>query len=434
MTDSQFINNSLQKLLKHIEFRDYKGYDPYDALKSPLFRLPLLRSNKSLRFTAQQLVKRLPFNIRPLLAIPKGYNPVTLGLCLQGYLYMAQGTEQRAQTIGTDRRRSQTLTDGGASVSVSGSVHSAQSMGNTGSTKNISDQEQGDYYLDKIKFLISELKNVTSPGYSGACWGYDFPWEARYASIPAYQPNIVATGIITNALFITHKLSGNPDCAELVNSSAQFVLSDLKRTYFGDYFIFSYSPFDHQQVLNASMKAVRILAQAYSVSGDENLRKEAEKAAGFVASRQRSDGSWPYSLASTGDWTDNYHTGYVLECLDEYSRLCGDRQFEDNIRSGYLFYRNNFFTGEGKPRFYVSREWPVDCTPAAQSIITLCRFGDMEMAKKVALYTIRNMQSPEGGFYFRKYCYGTNKTIFMRWSNAWMMAALARLLFEINKI
>lgn len=415
MADIQFINNSLQKLLQYIEYHNYKGYDPYDALKSPLFRLPLLRSDKKIRFAAQQIVKRFPFNIRPLLAVPKGYNPVTLGLCIQGYSLMAQG----ALVL-------RSLNEGGG--------HRAQGVKDNAFKPYIENPGQFDSYSQKVNYLISELKRLISQGYHGACWGYDFPWEARYASISAHQPNIVATGIIANGLFIAYKVSGNRECAELIKSSALFVLNDLNRTYSGDEFVFSYSPFDKQQVLNASMKAARILAQAYSVSGDEKFREEAAKAAGFVASRQRSDGSWPYSLASTGGWTDNYHTGYVLECMDEYVRLCNDYRFEDIVRRGSSFYRESFITDEGKPLFYSGKDWPVDCTAAAQSIITLCRFGDVELARKVALYTISNMQSPEGGFYFRKYRYATNKTIFMRWSNAWMLAALARLMFEINKI
>ena len=99
-------------------------------------------------------------------------------------------------------------------------------------------------------------------------------------------------------------------------------------------FIFSYSPFDSQQVFNASMKGVRILAQAYDLTGDENLKREAKKAVEFVVSNQRYDGSWGYSLASKGGWTDNYHTGYVLDCLHEYSLLCNDNCFEENLRKG----------------------------------------------------------------------------------------------------
>ena len=79
------ITERINKLKKYIEKEDYKGYDPYDALKSPLFKLPFFKSNKLVRFGTQQLVKRLPFSIRPFLLAPKGYNPVTLGLSIQAY-------------------------------------------------------------------------------------------------------------------------------------------------------------------------------------------------------------------------------------------------------------------------------------------------------------------------------------------------------------
>ncbi|MBK6912284.1 MAG: hypothetical protein IPH11_00855 [Ignavibacteriales bacterium] len=78
------LNEALGRLLRYIEKENYRGWDPYDALSSPLFKLPFFRSNKFIRFAAQQAVKRSPINLRPLLFIPKGYNPVTLGLMLQG--------------------------------------------------------------------------------------------------------------------------------------------------------------------------------------------------------------------------------------------------------------------------------------------------------------------------------------------------------------
>lgn len=85
MDASKTIEAATSRLRKYIESHHYKGYDPYDALKSPLFRLPLLNKNKLIRFGAQQLVKRSPFNLRSLLFVPKGLNPVTLGLCIQAY-------------------------------------------------------------------------------------------------------------------------------------------------------------------------------------------------------------------------------------------------------------------------------------------------------------------------------------------------------------
>jgi hypothetical protein len=272
------INNSVFHLLNYIEKEKYKGFDPYDALNSPLFKLNFLRKNKFLRFSSQQFVKRFPVNIRSLLLITKGYNPVTLGLCLQAYGYLSMVFPERKEE-----------------------------------------------FCNKANFLISELERLISEGFSGACWGYDFDWEARNASIPAYQPNIVATGIITNALFENYLLTRNQKTIELCLSSTNFVLKDLKRTYENELFCYSYSPFDSQKVLNASMKAVRLLVQVYLVTKDEQLLVNAKKAVSFVVNKQNNDGSWVYS--DKENRIDNYHTGYVLDCLDAYVMLQMEKEF-----------------------------------------------------------------------------------------------------------
>lgn len=374
------INNSLIKLKEYIEKEGYKGYDPYDALKSPFFKLPVLRSNKLIRFGAQQLVKRLPFNIRPLLLVPKGYNPVTIGLSIQAYAYLYQSEPAR--------------------------------------------KEQ---YLNKINFLIDELEKLIPKGFSGACWGYDFDWEARNANIPAYQPTVVATGIITNALFIAHQITGHQKAADLIISAANFVIVDLKRTYEDDSFCFSYSPFDSQKVFNASMKGSRLLSQAYFLNQNIDVKIAAEKSVEFVLKHQKSDGSWGYSLANSGGWTDNYHTGYVLDCLDEYQKLTETHKWDDHIKIGYEFYVDHFIQENGCPNFYHNKIYPIDCTSAAQTILTTLRFGEVEKANLTAKWMLQNMQKRNGSFKFRKYKHYTESTSFMRWSDAWMFAALSNL-------
>jgi hypothetical protein len=380
------LQESFDKLKHHVEKSGYKGYDPYDALKSPLFKLPLFRSNKLIRFGIQQLVKRLPFNFRSLLLVPKGYNPVTLGLSIQAYAYLYK-VEKKNKEI----------------------------------------------HLERINFLVQELKSLIPKGYSGACWGYDFDWEARNAKIAAYQPTVVATGIITNALYIAHHLTGHQESANLVESAAMFVKKDLKRTSVGNSFCFSYSPFDQQQVLNASMKGIRILVQAYSLCKNEEFKILAKHAIEFVASRQKENGSWYYSVASAGNWTDNYHTGYILDCLEEYQKLTGSQQWNNQLNIGYEFYFKNFIEETGIPKFYHNKKYPIDCTSASQTILTTLRFGDIKTARKVAAWTIENMQNKNGSFYFRKFKYYTIKTSFMRWSDAWMFASLSKLIYESTK-
>lgn len=376
------LNHAVRELQNYIEAENYKGYDPYDALKSPLFRLPFLKSNKTVRFLSQQFVKRFPFNLRPLLFIKKGTNPVTLGLCIQAYSNCIKIFPQEKKK-----------------------------------------------HEEKINNLIDELEKLIPQGYSGACWGYDFDWESRYAKIPAYQPTIVATGFITNALYHSFLITGNKKALDLCISSVKFILNDIKRTYDDEKknFCFSYSPFDHEIVFNASMKGVRTLAQVYSQTKDEQLKNEAQKAVAFVMNHQKGNGSWIYSKSSAGGWIDNYHTGYILDCVDEYMKLTGDKTFQNNLEKGFSFYLKNFFTEKGIPKFYDKEIYPVDCTSAAQSLLTLLRFNDVDCAENVAGWMINHMQSKHGYFYFRKFKNYLIRTSFMRWSNAWMFLGLTEL-------
>ena len=377
---------SLGKIKEYIEKNNYEGFDPYDGLTSPIFRLPVFRSNKIIRFGAQQFVKRLPINIRPFLFIQKGRNPVTIGLSLQAYSYLYKNN----------------------------------------------DISRNDY-LDKIKFLINELEQMSCKGFSNSCWGYDFDWEARYAKIKANRPTVVATAIITNALFLAYKVVNIKKAKKLVISAAEFVLNDLNIIFENDCICFSYSPYDKQKVFNASIKGARILIQAYSLSGNEDYLKYATKAVKFVINNQALNGSWYYSLNKNGNWVDNYHTGYILDCLYEYQTLSNDHSFNDNLLSGYTFYKSNFITKDGIPKFYHNKIFPIDCTAASQFILTLTKFGDFDIAMKVSEWMISNMQKKNGSFKFRKYKYFSINTSFMRWSNAWMLASFSYLYCRLNE-
>lgn len=372
---------SVKQLVDYIEGNNYKGYDPYDFLKSPLFKRSILKNNKLIRFYAQQFGKRFPFNLRSLFQIPKGYNPVTIGLAIEGYSYLVSAYPDLKDEIVT-----------------------------------------------KVEKLVSELNMLIPKNFTNACWGYDFEWEARYASIPAYQPTVVATGIITNALFKYYQVSKSQKVAQHITSASEFVLKDLNRTYNNDTFCFSYSPFDKQVVFNASMKAVRILMQAYSISKNENLYIEARNAINFVMNYQQENGTWVYST-KLNKRIDNYHTGYILSCLKDYINISGDLELSDNLHLGYSFYKNNFIEKNGAPKFYHNYLYPIDCTSASQTIMTLIKFGDINLAENVAKYMLENMFDKKGFFYFRKFKYFLIKTPMMRWSQAWMFAALSNLLY-----
>jgi len=380
----QIIKDSVLKLKSHFAINDYYGHDPYDTLKSPLFNLNFLQGHLP-RFFAQQFGKRFPFHLQKILAIPKGLNPVTLGLCIQGLSYMIPVFPN-----------------------------------------------QRDFLVNEIDKLFKALISISSKGYSGICWGYDFDWEARYAKIDAYVPTSVATGIITNSLFESNSIVENTKMKEIIVDASKFILNDLNRTQIGNSICFSYSPNDNLLVLNASMKAVRLLSQVYFFTKEEELNKIADEAVHFLISNQHPNGSWVYSLNEKRNWPDNYHTGYNLDCLDAYINLMDRKQFKIDLKKGIDFYINNYFEENGAPKLYVDKTYPNDCTAAAQSILSLSRFENFELANKVSLLSIKNLQSSNGGFYYRKNKYFKDKRVFMRWNNAWMFAGLTYFLFQTN--
>jgi hypothetical protein len=378
--NSERIVESLQGLEAHLLQEQYRGYDPYDALTSPVFRLPGLRSARWIRLAAVQALKRAPYNLRPALGIRKGYNPVTLAFVLEGSAYRAQH-----------------------------------------------EQDSSGAYHSRALELIDELERLRS---GGGGWGYDFPWEARYGSLPARMPTIVATGIVSNALFASYRILGLEKAFALCREAAQFVLNDLPRLPGPEgSFCWGYFPGDGQRVLNATMKGAKLCAQVYAVTGDEAYLRPATETVTYVATHQREDGSWPYAVGDRRSWTDSFHTAYVLDAFDTYQRCSGDSQFSEVLRRGWHYYRENFFTHESVPKYYSDRLFPLDATVCAQSILTLCRFGDDATAARVAEWAIDNMQCPDGHFAYQKRRRRLVRIPYMRWSSAYMYLALSKFLY-----
>ena len=375
------VRSAVEGAERFVLAEDYRGYDPYDALTSPVFRV--IRSRpRIVRRGAQQVLRRLPVNVRPLLGIRKGRNPVTLGLGLQAWALLATAMPAERERYAAESAR-----------------------------------------------LVGQLRDVASPGWSGACWGYDFDWETRDATVRAFTPTVVATGFVTNALFTAHERLGIDGALALCESACVFVTSDLHRTPGEDgSFCWSYSPVDQARVLNATAKGSRLLAQVGAEAGRPELFDDARRSLRFVVEHQRADGSWPYAIDDPRSWADNFHTAYVLDALAEYAQRTGDDAFAEATDAGWRYYRSHFFEDDWLPKYYDTSRYPVDCTAVAQSLLTLCRFGDVSTALRIAEWAVTTLQRPDGGFVYRIGRRRVNRIQYMRWSTAWMLLGLAAVL------
>lgn len=373
---------SFVNLEQYCAKEEFRGWDPYDGLNSKVFKaLPLLSKKRLTRLIWIQLMKKMPVNLRPIFKIEKDINPKGLALFISGY----------SKLTGIEPFRNEAIV--------------------------------------KIKFLAEKVLSLRTPGFSGNCWGYNFDWESKAFFQKKFTPTIVATTFVANSLIDAYEATLDNAYLDAAVSSKDFILQDLNRTFKNGNFAFSYSPFDRTSVLNASLLGARILSRIYHYTKQGELIQEAKKAVAYCCEYQNSDGSWFYSPLPFHQWIDNFHTGFNLECISEYGLYSGDQSFQSNFDKGLEFYLGNFFDKEGRSKYYNDSLYPVDIHSPSQLVVTLAKANlfqqNRELIDRIVKWTINNMQSPKGYFFFQKRRFYTNRIPYMRWSQAWIFYALS---------
>ena len=139
-----------------------------------------------------------------------------------------------------------------------------------------------------------------------------------------------------------------------------------------------------------------------------------------------------YGMLPIQNWVDSFHTGYNLDALIAYQEITGDENFKRYIEKGFNYYIQHFFEQDGTPKYYNSSMFPIDIHCPAQLFVTLSRlhkFSDYrDLAEKVMLWTILNMQDKKGYFYYQLKPKISSKISYMRWSNAFMFNAMSHYL------
>lgn len=381
----------LSQLTKYCIDTGFKGYDPFDGLNSRFFDFfPIFRKSDFFKLAWIQFFKRSPINFRKIAGIKKDYNPKGLGLFLSAYC-------------------------------------------------NLYKKNQDQEILERIRFFISQIKKQQSTGYSGACWGYNFDWQSKAFFQPKGTPSVVVTSFVGCSLLDAYEITQDPELISIARSACNFVMKDLRRSYDdeGD-FSFSYSPLDQTQVYNASLLGVRLLCRTYAFTKEPSLLEESRKAVAFVCRRQQENGSWTYSPLPFHSWIDNFHTGYILECIYTYQTISKDDSFKKQLDKGLEFYLTTFFETSGFPGYYSHSKYPADMHNTAQLIVTLSKMGllnrEKELIERVLQWSFKHMfDKKRGYFYYYKEKYFTIKIPYIRWTEAWMFLGLSHFLLNNAK-
>ncbi len=373
-------------LLSYCQANDWAGYDPYDALNSRLFGLAPFLDSRIPRLALTQFLKRSPLNLRAPLLVPKTQNAKAIALFLMAFVKLAR--------LGL-----------------------------------LADKEL-------VAMMAQRLKALRSDGEPYWCWGYSFPWQTRTILVPRGAPNLVCTTFVGNALLDAYESLGDSQYLDMAASAAKYIHDELLWTGPEVSASLSYPVASSRvPVHNANFLGAAFLGRVFKHSGEKALLDAGLKVARYSASRQRPDGSWLYGESPTQCWVDNFHTGYSLCALQSICRHAETREFEPGIRRGFEFYRRHFFREDGAPRYFSGRTYPIDIHSVAQSVITLLAFrgldpSSMDLAHSVFEWAMAHMWNRKGYFYYQILPFFTNRISYMRWSQAWMLMALASLLEE----
>lgn len=368
-----------------VEKNNYRGYEPFDGLSSPL-RAWTFR-NLLLERILQQAVRQSPINIRSLIGIKPLDSTKGRGMMASGYLLLHRTTR------------------------VSG-------------------------YWNKAIDCLRWLDVHKSSKFEKHSWANFFDFSSRGGAYHKDDSIIVWTAQIAQAYLEAFEQSQDQWFLDIAVSACDWIMSlPRERTGVGD--CISYFAHAQESIHNASMLGAAALARAARPAQRRDYAEVARSAMQYSCSRMLPNGAWWYAEDEQYHWIDNFHTGYNLDSLKCYIDYSGDTEFSGHLKHGLEFYQDHFFEDSGRPKYYHNRAYPIDIQCASQAIDTLSYFGagdpeSLALAVKVADWTIRNMQHRRGFFYYRKYPLGvTAKTPMLHWGQATMFKALAHLISRL---
>ena len=383
---------SLERLTTWIEGNGWAGYDPYDVKES--WPYELIGKLKYPRLVFERLVlERHPVAIRKLFFVKKRIVPKAMGLFAHGFADLFQLFDDRS-------------------------------------------------YLDRSASCLNWLSNNMSSGHSGNCWGYPFDWASRIF-IPHGTPSGVATTAVADGFYQASRIKSKyqNNWLEIAKNCVPFYVNDLNR-YHDDQgnICFSYTPIDNFQIHNANLFIAKQLMRFGILSNNTEHINLAENAVDYTLTHQQSNGSWfywgpPSNLTFS---IDHYHTGFVLRTLHDIYLMTKEPKHLRAIKNGLDFYMENFFDRDGAPKLYVPKRFPIDIHSCAEAIICLSElrvtFPDCaSLLLNTTKWTLKNMQSGSGYFYYLFKESYISKIPFIRWGQAWMLRALTAFVKSMTK-
>ena len=286
------IPDVLEQVLQTARSADYAGYSKHDALNSPLLA-SLAGGSKLRRLVATQVVTRSPVHIRPLLRVHKARNAKGLSLFSRALLA---------------RHRM------------------------TGSAADAAEAR------DLLDWLIAH----PAPGFDGLCWGYPYPWQDVGFFAPRNFPNRVVTSFVGQAMLDAYDTLQDARYLDAAQQAVRFLLGAPKTLFEDeDRWCLSYVPDPAVDwiVMDVSALSGALAARLGAITSDSELIAQGGRLVRYVVSKQTPEGAWFYSdpPSASSITHDNYHTGFILDSIQQYGLSADSSEFDSAYRRGIEF-------------------------------------------------------------------------------------------------
>lgn len=383
------LQNNFEKLFDYVTKNNYEGYDLFDGLNSRLFKNTFLYKNSFFRLALIQFCKLSPINFRPILLVPKDFNPKGGALFLLGNL-------NKFKTTGEEK------------------------------------------YKIEAQKLYERLKTLTIQREQGIGWGYNFDWQARAFYVPIGVPNVVTSVYVGFALIEYYKLFNDNDALEMAKQVSEFILSEMIMFEDEKNLCFRYIPEKDAEVHNANLLAASFLSTIEKYFLSDEIKTKIKKSLNFSISDIDENGAWAYGTKPFHRWVDNFHTAFNIECLINIRDNLDLPELNGKIEKVLDYYLQNLFTAEGLPKYYNNKLYPIDIHVIAETFVVLSKIKTAQIKydenkfnciENTLKKLVEEFQDKKGYFYYQENkCFGKNywnKIPYIRWAQAWMFYALS---------
>ena len=381
----------LDSTLEYARDRSDAGPDYGDGMSSRLLQAAPV-DNRWLNIVVQEVVKRAPINVRPLLRVEhrRNYKGAALFAMANLNYDRLQASDDRATAAGFDPQR-------------------------------------------EAKRLADWLVDERCSGYSGFCGGHRHEIQHFHTKGVPNDADIVSTTYAVRALLALARAGVVDEAyATLARTASRFLVDDLnyREVPAGAKIDYHMNHPDDSYTLNSAALGAGMLLDIYDYFGDEDCLDRARKILDHVAANQTDRGGWPYRLPAAASHLsmDNHHNGFIIESFQRYRDIVGSDRYEETLDTALSFYRTELFEPDGAPNFDETNAYPRDIHASTQGILVFTREGELDFAAQLIDWVLANLQVRDGEFYYRRYRYHTKRVTLMRWCQAWMSYALSEFL------